>query len=293
MKAIFFLTHKRLLRFASRFRKKCGERGLLVLLSVGIGIAAAFAAAALHTLVDFLERTGIWLDSSADLWHGRLTWLGVIIFVPFLGIFASFCFQRLFTGARYAKSLSPLILALHRRHTWIQFREIFTHLVSSALAVGAGGSAGLEAPSVLSGAAIGSVGGGVFKLPPQQKMLLIGCGSAAAISAIFNSPIGGVLFAVEVLLPHFSVGELVPMLMASAVATVVSRIIFPSGGVPMVAAAQMWRVSAVPWYFALGGVTALVGVYVVKSNYALSSFLRKKLPGQRKCSHPKTKRPEG
>ncbi len=250
----------------------------MIFLSVMIGIGAALAAAALHTLVDKLEKLGIWFDSSPDLWHGKFTWVGIVIFVPFLGLLFSFLFQRFFTGPRYAKSLSPLILALHRRKTWIQFREVFTHLISSALAVGAGGSAGLEAPSVLSGAAIGSTGGAFFKIDQRHKMLLIGCGAAAAISAIFNSPIGGVLFAVEVLLPHFSVGALVPMLMASAVATVVSRIIFPGGGVPMVDAAQAWHLSAVPWYFALGGVTALVGVYVIKINYAFSGFLRKKLP---------------
>ncbi|MCQ2352747.1 MAG: chloride channel protein [Victivallaceae bacterium] len=278
MRDFFFLTHRRLTLTASRLRRKCGDRSLMIFLSIMIGIAAALAAAALHTLVDKLEKIGIWFDSSPELWHGRFNWVGIVIFVPFLGLLFSFLFQKFFTGPRYAKSLSPLILALHRRKTWIQFREIFTHLISSALAVGAGGSAGLEAPSVLSGAAIGSTSGALFKIDQRHKMLLIGCGAAAAISAIFNSPIGGVLFAVEVLLPHFSVGALVPMLMASAVATVVSRIIFPSGGVPMVAAAQMWRVSAVPWYFALGGITALVGVYVIKSNYALSGFLRKKFP---------------
>ncbi len=278
MRALFFLTHRRLTLTASHLRRKMGERALIIVLSIMIGVGAALAAAALHTLVDKLEKLGIWFDSSPDLWHGKFTWIGIVMFVPFLGLLASFLFQRLCTGPRYAKSLSPLILALYRRKTWIQFREVFTHLISSAFAVGAGGSAGLEAPSVLSGAAIGSTSGALFKIDRRHKLLLIGCGAAAAISAIFNSPIGGVLFAVEVLLPHFSVGALVPMLMASAVATVTSRIIFPSGGVPMVEAAAAWKLSAVPWYFLLGVITAIVGVYVIKGNYLLSGFLRRQLP---------------
>lgn len=255
-----------------------GIRPALLALSVLIGIAAALAAALLHTLVEYLTRWGIRIDSSPELWSGKSAWLGVVIFVPFAGIALSYLVQRCFGGPRYAKSLSPLVLALDRHKSGGQFRDIFTHLFSSALAVGLGGSAGLEAPSVLSGAAIGSVSGSFFRVARQYRILLVGCGAASAISAIFNSPVGGVLFAVEVLLPEFSVGALVPMLMASATAAVVSRVIVPHASVSMLKVLGSWQPEAVPFYLLLGVVCALLGVYIVRSSYALNKFLKHHLP---------------
>jgi CIC family chloride channel protein len=80
-------------------------------------------------------------------------------------------------------------LALHRKRPTVPLTETFSHLLSSALAVGCGGSAGLEAPSVLTGAAIGANTGSFFFVAKKRRALLLGCGASAAIAAIFDSPI--------------------------------------------------------------------------------------------------------
>ncbi len=265
--------------FAKDCRNRFGIRTFLLVPSVIIGIFSALAAALLHTLVEKLEKVGMEIDSSTELWEGKLAWLSVIMFVPFAGIFLSYLVQHWLGGARYAKSLSPLILALNRRKVWIQFREVFTHLLSSAFSVGCGGSAGLEAPSVLTGAAIGSTSGSFFGVDKRHRILLIACGAASAISAIFNSPVGGVLFAVEVLLPEFSVGALVPMLMASGVAAVISRLIVPEASVSMLKVTADYQPVAIPFYILLGVVCAFIGIYIIRSCYFLGSFLRKKFVG--------------
>ncbi len=279
MKRLFFRLHRNWIRrLILLLRKKSGERGLIIALSFFIGAAGAVAAALLKILVSFLERSSLWIFNHPGEAVERFGWMALFFLTPLVGIILSYTVQRIFGGVRYAKSLSPLILALHLHKTYIPFREIWNHILSSGLAVGFGGSAGLEAPSVLTGAAIGANTGSKLHIDRKQRLLLIGCGTSAAISAIFNSPIGGVLFAVEVLLPEFSVGALVPMLISSGVAAVVYRVIFSRSAEPMLAITADWRTDAVPFYILCAIFSAVVGVYVIRTAYYLGAEMRRKLP---------------
>lgn len=281
MKRLLYHIRRRYLwHWIRNWRKRAGERGTLLLLALFTGTAASLAAAVLHLLVKSLESLcNSWqLDKTFSLTENP--WFILFFFTPLIGMALSYCVQRFFGGARYAKSLSPLILALHLDKTFIPLKEVWTHVLSSGLAVGLGGSAGLEAPSVLTGAAIGANTGSRIHLARRHRQLLIGCGAAAAISAIFNSPIGGVLFAVEVLLPEFSVAALVPMLLASAVATVFSRLLFDHTA-PMLEISANWRTDAVPFYLLCALFSALVGCYVIRNAYKLGSFMRRTFPNSK------------
>ena len=177
--------HRWAVQFGAFWMAKWGERSFLVLLAILIGGLAALAAGVLHLMVEWLSRGGAALVGAIrERWYV----LPVVFALPLAGIFLSFCCQRLLGGPRYAKSLSPLILALSRRRNRIPANETFTHVLSSGLSVGLGGSAGLEAPSVLTGAAIGANLGALFRIDQRRRMLLLGCGAAAAIAAIFDSP---------------------------------------------------------------------------------------------------------
>lgn len=257
-----------------------GERSFIALLAIVIGLLAACAATLLHLAVRALTRLSIAipgkLDAAASTPATAAAAAAAVALLPLLGLILSYLVQRWFGGQRYAKSLSPLILALHRRRTVIPLSETVTHMISSALSVGFGGSAGLEAPSVLTGAAIGANAGSFCYVAQKRRTLLLGCGASAVIAAIFHSPVGGVLFAAEVLLPEFSVSALVPMIMSSAVATVGSRLLVPDMNF-MIAPTDPWRLDAVPGYFLCGAVCALVGVYVIKTAYRLSALLKKRL----------------
>ena len=257
-------------------RKTFGERSSTLFMALLIGVLAAFGVALMHFLVETLSSFSGRLErfSGSPLMKGAAAVL--FFFLPLGGLFLSHCVQHKWGGRNYAKSLSPLILMLHRRKFTIPGSEMLTHLLSSAFSVGCGGSAGLEAPSVLTGSAIGSNAGGFLHSDRRQRLLLIGCGAAAAISACFSSPIGGVLFAVEVLLPSFSVGALVPILMSSAVATVVSRMVSNHFGFNL-AITVPWRTDAVPFYFICGLICALIGVYVIRSAYKLGGVIKSRL----------------
>ena len=269
----FLLNLRRwiVLRTERNLTRKFGARALDVPLAMLVGALAALVAASLHTLVSLLEKFNNWMRNSAS------PWLFVLFMImPFAGVVLSYLFQRYFGGKRYAKSLSPLILSLHRGQTRIPFGEMFSHVISSAISVGCGGSTGLEAPSVLTGAAVGSNTASFFGIDRRRRLLLTGCGGAAAIAAIFQSPVGGILFAVEVLLPEFSVAALVPLLISSAVAMVVSRSLFPHEQVLYVVNPP-WRTDAVPFYFLCGIICAFVGVFVIRSVYKLTGIIKKHL----------------
>lgn len=271
-KRLLKLHRKSVIRFRHKWDNRLGIRSKIVPIAMLIGVISAVAAAVLHELVAVIEHLGGKLQTG-----GSGIAMCIFILLPLAGMALSYFTQRTLGGNRYSKSLSPLILSLNRRRTGIPLKETFNHIISSALSVGCGGSAGLEAPSVLTGAAIGANTAGFFGINRRQKMLLIGCGAAAAISAIFQSPIGGVLFAVEVLLPEFSVAALIPMLISSAVAMVVSRALFPHEQVLWIINPQ-WRLDAIPFYFICGIVCAAVGVLVIKSVYSLTAVLKKYLP---------------
>lgn len=264
------IRRKSVLKFSRWWHTRFGERSLIVMLAIAVGAIAALAAAILHWLVTSLERFGLWLEAS-----GSPGWFSLLFILPFLGLALSMLIQKTFGGVRYAKSLSPLILSLARRKTNIPDSEMFTHMISSAFSVGLGGSAGLEAPSVLTGAAIGANVSSFLNIERRHRSLLLGCGAAAAISAIFNSPIGGVLFAVEVLLPQFSVAALVPMLISSAIATVISRLILSGSDQVLLAINAPWKTNAIPFYFLCGGICALIGVFVIKSAYSTTAWIKK------------------
>ncbi|MBQ9087677.1 MAG: chloride channel protein [Lentisphaeria bacterium] len=269
----FLLNLRRglILKAERSLTRRFGARALDVPLSMLVGVLAALVAASLHTLVSLLEKVSSWMRTSASPWLFILFML-----MPFIGVTLSCLFQRFCGGPRYAKSLSPLILALHRGQTRIPFSEVFTHVISSAISVGCGGSTGLEAPSVLTGAAVGSNTASFLGIDRRRRLLFTGCGGAAAIAAIFQSPVGGILFAVEVLLPEFSVAALVPLLISSAVAMVVSRSLFPHEQVLYVVNPP-WRTDAIPFYFLCGIICALVGVFIIRSVYKLTAVMKKYL----------------
>ncbi|MBE6385242.1 MAG: chloride channel protein [Lentisphaerae bacterium] len=261
---------------ADWFRTTFGERSNTLFIALFIGVIAACGVALMHIIVETLSSFGSSLEHYSGSPLLKTCALILFFFLPLIGLFASHCVQHKWGGRNYAKSLSPLILMLHRRKFTIPGSEMLTHLLSSAFSVGCGGSAGLEAPSVLTGSAIGSNTAGFLHTDRKQRLLLIGCGAAAAISACFSSPIGGVLFAVEVLMPSFSVGALVPILMSSAVATVVSRVMSNHFGFNL-AITVPWKTNAVPFYFICGLVCALIGVYVIRSAYKLGGIIKSRL----------------
>jgi CIC family chloride channel protein len=147
----------------------------------------------------------------------------------------------------------------------IRARVVAVKTLASALSIGSGGSVGREGPIVQIGSAVASGIGQLLRLPPRQMRTVVGCGAAAGISATFNAPIAGALFAAEVIVGDFAVAQFSPIVISSVVATVVSR--FFLGNVPAFPVPPYEIVSPFELapYMAAGVAAGLVAVVFIRT----------------------------
>jgi CIC family chloride channel protein len=270
-----------------------GEGAMLVPMAVVIGVVTAAAAVGFHELIVFIREHLYRLDrygADPNFLFGR--GLGLLILLPALGGLAVGCFSTYVMRAREGHGIVDVLESVTRGgggniRPLVALEKIFT----AALTIGSGGSAGAEGPIVQIGAAIASGVGRAFQVARPHYPVLIGCGSAAGISAIFNSPIGGVLFTLEVILLDFSVRTFTPVVVASVIANVATQGIFhrldPHAAQYSIFVLPAWvthETVQVSWggmanFFLLGGLCGGVGAALTRLMYrAEDSFARLKLP---------------
>lgn len=223
-----FLSRPRLLVARVLARLGVGEGALLVPLAVVIGIVTAGAAVGFHELIVFIRDHLYRLDRyglDPGFLYGR--GLVLLIVLPALGGLAVGCFSTYFMRQREGHGIIDVLESVTRGGGGnIRPLVALEKILTSAVTIGTGGSAGAEGPIVQIGAAIASGVGRAFQVARPHFPVLIGCGSAAGISAIFNSPIGGVLFTLEVVLLDFSLRTFTPVVVASVIANVATQGIF-------------------------------------------------------------------
>jgi CIC family chloride channel protein len=205
-----------------------GEGGVLVPIAVVIGVVTAGAAVGFHELIVFIrdhlyrpERYGL----DPDYYYGK--GLVLLVLLPALGGLVVGCFSTYVIRAREGHGIVD-VLEMVTRGGGANLRPLVAleKILTSAVTIGSGGSAGAEGPIVQIGASIASAVGRAFQVARPHYPVLIGCGSAAGISAIFNSPIGGVLFTLEVILLDFSLRTFTPVVIASVIANVTTQAVF-------------------------------------------------------------------
>lgn len=224
---------------------------------------------------------------------GVLTGLGAMLFRWLIGVFSNLFLVRLYdilvanfgVMGKYALPVIPalggiivgiLIYKFAReakghgvpevmesvalRGGRIRPRVALIKTIASALCIGTGGSAGREGPIVQIGSTLGSTAGQVLHAPPRRMRLLVGCGAAAGISATFNAPIAGAVFAAEIILGNFAATTFAPILISSVAASFVGRIFYgeiPSFIVPSYEMVSYWELFN---YMVLGVLAGVVGV---------------------------------
>ena len=243
------------------------QRDFLLYSSAIVGIVAGLAAVLLKYLVHLMETLS--LDISAHLFHI------LCIFLPAVGILLTVFYQHVINRDKMEGGIGSVLANIKGNQSNIAFNNIYSQLITSSLTVGFGGSSGLEAPIVCAGAGIGSNTGRFFRLSPYEKTVLIGSAAAAGIAAIFNSPIAGVLFAIEILIGEISIPTFIPLLIASATGVVVAKTLYSGQLFHLVTGG--WAMSALPFYVLLGIFCGITTIYIAK----VLSFLEKGvLPNQ-------------
>lgn len=248
------MRKKILTSLLTKIRKHIPANNLLILISVGVGITAGLVAVFLKYAVDFIQE---WLAPHQSE-HYTLT----LLLYPLMGILLTVIYYKFIQRAKMGKSLTDVIVSIEQKSSRVDLEKTYSHVVSSALTVGFGGSTGLEAPIAVTGSAIGSNISRLFKLNYKERTVLLASGASAGIAAIFNSPIAGVLFSLEVLLAEFSLPSIIPLLVATASASVVSKILY--GGQLFFAVTSGWNPSSIPFYLLFALLMGLFSVLFTK-----------------------------
>ncbi len=242
------------------------EKTFIIIASLIVGIFSGLAAVVLKNTVRYIHTITHELPQN-------LTAMAIKFFLPMFGIVLSVLFVNIFLKGKFSRGLSNIIYSIVKRASDLPVHKTYTHMITSAFTVGLGGSAGLEAPIVVTGAAIGSNVAKKLQLNIQIRTLLLACGSAAGISAIFNSPIAGVIFAFEVLLPDLSIPYFIPLLISSAASAVVSKFLY--SGQLFFLVTGGWQMNAIPFYIMLGIFCGFVSIYMIRTTIYIENYLHK------------------
>ena len=200
--------------FLLRIIWRMDERLLLVVIGTFVGIGGGLAAVILNRLLFEMHHA---------LHPMQFDWYAFIL--PACGAALSSLFLGYIMKEGAGHGVPEVIYSVCKRGGLLRLRSSFSRLISSTLTIASGGSAGPEAPVVMSGASIGSNIAKVFGLNDRQRITMVGCGAASAISAIFNAPIAGMIFSVEVILGEWTPINLIPIGIASVVGTEISRLL--------------------------------------------------------------------
>ncbi|MGJ1448328.1 chloride channel protein [Sphingobacterium spiritivorum] len=247
--------------------KKISNRNFLIILAFVVGIIGGIAASVLKGMTHFIASA---LQDDVE-WHYKYSFYLVF---PLIGILLSVLYIRKFLkGKNFEHGITPIIYSISRKSSRIEPHNVYSQIITSAVTVGFGGSSGLEAPIAYSGSAIGSNVGRFFGLQYREITMLLACGAAAGISGAFNSPVAGMIFAIEILLPEFSIPAFIPLLISSALASVISRLLYSE---PLFhTATSDWEFKALFFYVLMSVLVGLYTVYFAKISTIIKSWFSK------------------
>ena len=233
-----------------------------------VGILAAVAAYLLHGIIHLIQKlltNGF--DSHAPNW--------LFLLFPVVGIWLTSLFIKYVVRDNISHGITRVLYAISTKRSRLRRHNCWTSVVASAITIGFGGSVGAEAPIVLTGSAIGSNLGQLFKLDKRQLMLLVGCGAAAAVAGIYKAPIAGMVFTLEVLMIDMTMASIVPILIATITANVTSYMLVGDKSMFSFTLDSAWSVERIPATVLLGVFCAFVSLYFMRGmNWCESVFAR-------------------
>ena len=247
------------------FRKFCrwraepvSERAFVLFLALLVGFFSAVAALLLHGVIN---QIGALLTSSFDKMGAN--WLYLVY--PVVGIFLTSLFVRYIVKDNISHGITRILYAISSKRSRLRGHNCWSSVVASGITIGFGGSVGAEAPIVLTGSAIGSNLGKLFRMDNKTLMLLVGCGAAGAIAGIFKAPIAGLVFTLEVLMIDLTMASLLPILISCVTATCFTYIFSGSTALFTFHLDGFWMVERAPANILLGVFCGLVSLYFIRT----------------------------
>lgn len=252
-------------------RYQPGEGVVLIATALLVGVLAGLGAVLFRWILEQAATVFfIWLPAALAQLPAALSWFstsGYILLAPVLGALPAGWMIARYAGEAKGHGVPEVMEAVALRGGRIRPVVPVIKYFASALTIGSGGSAGAEGPIVQIGAGLGSGIGQLLRMSDDRIQSLVACGAAGGIAAVFNAPIAGVIFAVEIILGEFSVGNLTAVVLASVTSSIIGRVAF--GESPAFAATTYHVVSLweFPIYAAMGIMAGLAAVFFVRVLY--------------------------
>ena len=248
--------------------KKIKDKHFILILSFMVGILTALAASLLKFLIEYIKH---FLTENFD--STGVNWLYLVY--PVVGILLTGLFIRNVVRDDISHGVTKILYAISRRQSRIKRHNTWSSLFASAITIGFGGSVGAEAPIVLTGSAIGSNLGSVFKMEHRTLMLLVGCGAAGAVAGIFKAPIAGLVFTLEVLMIDLTMGSLLPLLVSSVTAATVAYILHGTEAMFEFHMDEPFLMERIPAVLLLGILCGLVALYFTRTMNKIEGVFRR------------------
>jgi len=237
--------------------ERTNEKQFLIFSSVLVGLSAGLAAVILKSFVFVIRQYFL------ENYLLKFDYKYLYLILPLIGIGLTVLIVNYFFKNHFERGTSSILYAIAKKSSFLPFHQMYSHIITSGLTVGFGGSAGLESPIVSTGSAIGSNFAKTYKLSYKDRTLLLAAGAAGGIAGAFNAPIAGVLFALEVILVDISISAFIPLLIAAASGALLSKIILNESNLLFFKLKQPFDYHNVLLYIILGLLAGLVSLYYV------------------------------
>ena len=252
-------------QYFSKLKLVLEPRQFLYVSSVLVGLSAALAVIVLKTFAHNVFVFSQYLNKELHLPYSKST-------LPIIGILLTVFVIKNFLNGNIQKGTSQIMYAVAKKRSVIPGQQMYAQIITSSLTVGMGGSAGLESPITITGAAFGSNYALKYRLSYKDRTLLLACGVAAGIAAAFNAPIAGVLFAVEVVLTEISITAFTPLIISAATGSIVSMLLLNEDALFSFKSIQGFDSKNLPFYILLGLLSGFVSIHYARNFRKVERF---------------------
>lgn len=263
-------AHDILLRFLIWRERHIKERTFVMIVALLIGIFGGLAALLLKFLIHTIAGL---LTEHVSVKTGNYIYL---VF-PFLGILLVGLYVRYMVRDNISHGVTRVLYSISQKKSRLKPHNMYSSIIASSVTIGFGGSVGAEGPIVLTGSAIGSNLGQLFRLSPRILMILVGCGAAAGIAGIFKAPIAGMLFTLEVLMIDLTTVSVMPLLISSITGATIAYIFTGYNVEFAFEQSEAFVTARIPFVIALGIFCGLVSLYFTKVLNFMENFFRRTL----------------
>ena len=250
-----------------RLLKSMPERNVMVILALFVGVSCGLAAVTLKLAIDHIHH------ALTSWFGGEVAYSFLYLIYPGIGMLLAMLFVKYVVKDNIGHGVTKVLVAVSKNESKIRPHNMWSSMIASSVTIGFGGSVGAEAPIVYTGAAIGSNVARYMGLSYKNMTILLGCGAAGAVAGIFKAPLAGVLFTLEILLFNISMSSILPLLLSTISATVISYI-FLGDKPPFECTITPFALGNIPYYLILGLFSAACSVYFTRMTLWLEDKIR-------------------